>query len=120
MRTMAGLAALGAAMVLSGCGGGGGGGGVQAPSQVVGTWGADCASPFVKFDGGKITVFPDNASYALTGATLAGNQLTVAYKGAEGPVSEVYVLEGATLRLDHGTYSGSEATWHKAPMNKCQ
>ncbi len=108
---------MGAALLLSGCGGGGG---AQAPSQVTGTWGADCTTPFVKFDGGKITVFPDKATYSLTSVGLVGDQLTVGYKGSEGPVSEVYVLEGATLRLDRGTYSGNEATWHKAPMNKCQ
>ena len=96
-----------------------GGGGVAAPAEVAGTWGADCASPFVKFDGGKMTVFPDKATYDLKSATLTGGQLTVAYKSAQGEISEVYVLEGPTLRLDHGVYGGGEATWHKAPMNKC-
>jgi hypothetical protein len=104
---------------LTACGGASGGGGVPAPAAVIGTWGADCATPFVKFDGGKMTVFPDKATYDLKTATLAGDQLTVGYTTAQGAVSEVYVIEGPTLRLDHGTYGGAEATWHKAPMNKC-
>lgn len=99
--------------------GGGGGGGVQAPAQVQGTWGADCSSPFVAFKGGQITVFPDKTTYTLKSASLAGDQLTVGYDSSQGAVQEVYALEGQTLRLDHGTYAGVEATWHKAPMNKC-
>ena len=118
MRTRA-VAALAAAVLLAACGGGGGGGGVQAPDQVQGTWGADCSSPFVAFKGGQITVFPDKQTYALKSASLAGAQLTVGYDTAQGAVQEVYAVEGPTLRLDHGTYGGTEATWHKAPMNKC-
>lgn len=108
-------ALLAAAAALAGCGGSG----VQAPSQVAGTWGADCSQPYVKFAGGEITVFPDKATYSLKSATLAGGLLTVAYEPQSGPVTEVYVLEGSTLRLDHGTYGAGEATWHKAAMNKC-
>jgi hypothetical protein len=109
--------ALATAMALAACGGGGGG--VKAPADVAGTWGADCSHPYVKFDGGKITVFPDNATYDLTSAASQGGQVTVAYTTAQGAVSEVYVEEGPTLRLDHGTYAGTDATWHKAPMSKC-
>ena len=101
-------------LLLAGCGGG-----VKSPAEVAGTWGADCSQPFVKFDGGKITVFPDHATYALKSATLAAGQLTVAYDSPQGAITEVYVQEGQTLRLDHGTYGGTEATWQKAPMNKC-
>ena len=119
MRKTLSLTALAATFMLAACGGGGGGGGVQAPAEVAGTWGADCASPFVQFDGGKIKVFPDNATYDLTSASLAGGQLTVGYTSPQGAVTEVYVKEGATLRLDRGTYAGTEATWHKAPMQKC-
>jgi hypothetical protein len=121
------MGALALTTLLTACGGhsGGGGGaaavetGVQAPVAVLGTWGADCSQPFVKFDGGKMTVFPDKATYDLKSATLAGGQLTVAYATAAGAVTEVYVQDGQTLRLDHGNYGGSDATWEKAPMNKC-
>jgi hypothetical protein len=112
-----------AAALLAGCGGGGNGasatGGAQVPAAVAGTWGADCAEPFVKFDGGQITVFPDQKTYALKSASLSGGQLTVSYDSAAGSVTEVYVQEGASLRLDHGNYGGADATWHKQPMNKC-
>jgi hypothetical protein len=108
-------AALALTALLAGCGGGG----AQAPSQVAGNWGADCSQPYVRFDGGKITVFPDKATYVLKSAALAGGQLSVAYDTSQGAVTEVYVLDGQTLRLDRGTYAGTEATWHKAPMNKC-
>jgi hypothetical protein len=112
---------LAATMALTACGGGSGGhaGGVQAPADVAGTWGADCSQPFVKFDGGKVTVFPDKATYDLTSAASQGGQVTVGYTTAQGAVSEVYVEDGPTLRLDHGTYAGTDATWHKAPMTKC-
>jgi hypothetical protein len=117
MITAGGLAG---AMLLAGCGeGGSGGGGVQAPAEVAGTWGADCSHPYVKFDGSQITVFPDNATYGLKSAVSQGGQVTVAYDTPQGAVSEVYVEEGPSLRLDHGTYAGTDATWHKAPMNKC-
>ena len=43
----------------------------------------------------------------------------MSYPTAQGDVTEVYVQEGPMLRLDHGTYGGSQATWHKAPMQKC-
>jgi len=102
-----------------GAGGGAAAGGVQAPAAVAGTWGVDCSEPFVKFDGGQITVFPDQKTYALKSATLTSGQLTVSYESAAGSVTEVYAQEGSTLRLDHGTYGGAEATWHKQPMNKC-
>ena len=102
-------------IALAGCGQGG----VDAPSVVAGAWGADCATPFVKFEGSKMTVFPDNATYTLKSASYENNQLTVSYTSGQGEVSEVYVMEGATLRLDHGSYGGTEATWEKAPMNKC-
>ena len=95
------------------------GGGVKAPAEVAGTWAADCATPFVKFDGSKMTVFPDNATYALKSAAIAGGELTVAYKTKDAEVSEVYVIEGPTLRLALGNYGGTEATWNKLPMNKC-
>src|SRR3954470_18511882 len=94
-------------------------GGVQAPKEVAGEWGADCSHPFVQFEGSNIKVFPDNATYKLKAAAIANNQLTVTYDTKQGAVTEVYVVEGSTLRLDHGNYGGTDATWHKAPMNKC-
>ncbi len=115
MKMWAMTVGLAAALLVTGCGGGG----VKAPAEVAGTWGADCSTPFVKFDGGKVTVFPDNATYSLKSATLQGGQLTVGYDSAQGAVTEVYVLDGQTLRLDHGNYGGTDATWHKAAMNKC-
>ncbi len=118
MRASALMMILLGSVALTACGGGAGGG-VQAPDSVVGTWGADCTQPFVRIEKSQIYVFPDKATYPLKAASLAGGALTVAYDASTGPVSEVYAVEGATLRLDHGTYGGSEATWHKAPMQKC-
>ena len=106
-----------AALALAGCGGGGSG--VKAPDQFQGVWGADCASPFIKFDGGRIHAYPDNADYDLKSAALNGTNLDIAYDTPQGAITETYVVEGDTLRLDHGTYGGQEATWHKAPMKKC-
>ena len=104
-----------AALILGACGGGG----VKAPDAVQGTWAADCASPFVKFDGGEIHVYPDKASYKLKSAALDGANLNVAYDTPQGAVAETYVYESGTLRLDRGTYGGQQATWHKQPMRKC-
>lgn len=94
--------------------------GVAAPAQVQGKWGADCSEPFVAFAGGTMHVGPDKADYTLSAATLTGNDLKVGYKSAQGEVVEHYVVDGATLRLDRGTYGGQEATWHKAPMHRCR
>lgn len=110
-----GLFAPVAALVLAGCGGSG----VKAPDAVQGTWSADCSTPFVKFDGGTLHMYPDKADYALKSATLNGSNLEISYDTPQGAVAETYVLEGDTLRLDHGTYGGAQATWHKAPMKKC-
>ena len=113
------VAGLVLAVGLAGCGSGGGVSGVQAPASVQGTWGSDCSQPFVKFDGSNMTVFPDKATYRLASASLAGGQLTVGYATPHGAINEVYVEDGQTLRLDHGVYGGTEATWHNQPMNKC-
>ena len=104
-----------ASSVLVACGGHG----VSVPEPVRGVWAADCSQPFVSFNSDSIHVYPDNASYALEQVTFDGNNLTVKYTSATGPVSETYVKSGETLRLDHGTYAGVDAAWHKAPMNRC-
>jgi hypothetical protein len=109
--------ALSAVALLAGCGSGGSG--VQTPQQFIGSWGADCTSPFVSFEPGRIHVFPDKATYDLKSASLHGANFQIGYDSAQGPVSETYVVEGSTLRLDTGIYGGQQATWHKAPMNKC-
>jgi hypothetical protein len=101
-----------ASLVLAACGGG-------SPNEVQGTWAADCASPFVKFDGGTIHVYPDDADYTIKSAKLDGSTFVVSYDSKTGPVTETYVYENNTLRLDKGSYSGMEATWHKQPMSKC-
>jgi hypothetical protein len=108
-----------ASLSLSACGLGGGGGGVQSPAAVQGTWGADCSKPFVKFAGSQMTVFPDNTTYPLKVATLANGQLTVTYMHNSEEITEVYVVDGATINLDHGVYGGQEVTWHRPPMTKC-
>ncbi len=102
-----------ASLVLAACGGGG------APSQIEGKWGADCSSPFVSFSGSTIHVYPDDADYDIKSAKLDGSNFTVSYESKTGPVTETYVYENNTLRLDKGTYGGMEAAWHKQPMNKC-
>ncbi len=109
---LAGFAGL--ALLLAACGGG-----VHAPDAVQGTWGADCSHPEVKFDGGKLTVFADDKTYDLKSAALDNGALTVGYDSAAGPVTEVYMVEGQTLRMDHGTYNGASVQWEKAPMTKC-
>ncbi len=102
-------------LLLAACGSSG----PQAPDQFSGTWGADCSSPFVRFSGNTIHIFPDNADYNLTSISVAGNALSVGYDSTGGAALETYVLEGDQLRLDRGTYGGSQASWHKAPMKKC-
>ena len=61
----------------------------------------------------------DDADYALKSAKLDGSNFTVSYESKTGPVTETYVYENNTLRLDKGSYGGMEATWHKQPMSKC-
>lgn len=108
------LGLMAASMVLAGCGSG-----VQAPASVQGTWGADCTSPFIKIGESQIHVYPDKADYDLKSVKVDGANVTFGYNSSAGAVTETYVIEGDTLRLDHGTYAGSDATWHKQPMKKC-
>lgn len=102
-------------LLLAACGSSG----PKAPDRFSGTWGAGCSAPFVSFSGNTIHVFPDKADYKLTSVSLVGNDLSVGYASAAGTALETYVIEGDQLRLDRGTYGGSQATWHKAPMKKC-
>lgn len=111
--------ALGAALLVSGCGGSGSSG-ASVPSQFIGTWGADCASPFVEFGKGTAKVFPDKATYQLKSAELKGSELSVSYDDAShNTLTDVYVAEGDTLRLDRTRSGAQEAKWNKAPMTKC-
>ena len=109
------LVAVAAAGLLAGCGSAG----PKAPDAVQGIWSADCSTPFVKFDGNEMHLYPDKATYRLKVAALQGASLDVAYDTPQGAVAETYILEGGTLRLDHGTYGGQQAAWHKQPMRKC-
>jgi hypothetical protein len=96
------------------------GSGVTIPAQFVGTWGADCASPFVRFNAdGTIHVYPDKADYTLKAAALEGADLKVTYPSSNGEMTDVYASEGETLRLTKTIAGGQEATWDKRPMNKC-
>ena len=101
-----------ASLLLAACGGG-------TPSGIEGKWGNDCTAPFVSFSGNTIHVYSDDADYDLKSAKLDGANFTVSYQSKTGPVTETYVYENNTLRLDKGTYGGMEAAWHKQPMNKC-
>lgn len=110
-----------AATLLAGCGGG-----TNAAddtgmldTQFVGTWGADCASPYMKLTPSTIEVYADNATNTLTSADSDGSSLQLAYDSANGPVTENYAIEGETLRLVSGNYNGMEADWTKQPMQKC-
>ena len=104
-----------ASLFLAACGRGGS----STPDVLQGTWSSDCSVPFIKIDGGTLHVYPDDADYDLKSAKLDGTNFIVSYDSKAGPVTETYVYENNTLRLDKGTYGGMEATWHKQPMNKC-
>lgn len=104
------------ALALAGCGGSGAG----VPDQFAGTWGADCSSPYVKFDGGTVHVYPDRADYKIKSAALEGSDLKVAYDTPNGQLTDIYASEGATLRLTKTIAAGGqEAVWIKMPMSKC-
>lgn len=115
------------AAALTGCNRGGGngataaaGGGVGVPAQFVGSWGADCTSPYVRFDAGSVHDFPANADYPLKAAALDGSELKVTYTRPDAEVTDTYVSDGATLTLTKtATATGGEAEWHKAAMSKC-
>ena len=101
-----------AALLLSACGN-------STSGALEGKWANDCVSPFVAFNGNTIHVYPDDADYALKTILTMGNSFTVTYDSKTGPVTETYILENETLRLDKGTYGGMQAVWHKQPMMKC-
>jgi hypothetical protein len=107
------LALCGIAVGLTACGG------TPTPAAVQGRWGADCSSPFIEIDNGKIHVFPDDADYSLNSVAFDGKTLILKYDLLSGPVSETYIFSGGSLRLDRGNYPGMDAVWHKQPMQKC-
>ena len=102
-----------AAALLAACGNN------SATSAIEGKWGSDCTAPFVSFSGDTIHVYPDDADYKIKTAKQDGANFTVSYDSKSGPVTETYVFENNTLRLDKGSYGGMEAVWHKQPMSKC-
>ncbi len=105
-----------AALALAGCGGSG----VSVPDQFAGTWGADCAAPWVRFEPGKVHDFPAKADYPLKAAEFANGELKVTYTRPDMEVTDSYVSEGATLRLTKTVAAnGGEAAWNKLPMSKC-
>ncbi|MCP3729193.1 hypothetical protein M9978_02025 [Sphingomonas sp. MG17] len=126
------LLALGAAILVSSCGGGEGGNatadddgaaaGADFPDQYAGTWAADCASPFAKFEDGGVTLYPVTKPYPLKEAKVEGSNLLVSYTSPDvpGTVTETYAIEGDTLRLTTSAVDGKvAATWTKKPMQKC-
>ena len=105
-----------ALLALAGCGGSD----IRVPDQFAGTWGADCSSPWVRFDPGKIHDFPGNADYPLKAATFDNGELKVTYTRPDMEVTDTYLNTGDTLRLTKTVAaSGGEASWNKAPMSKC-
>lgn len=127
--------AIGAALLLAACGGGGTGNtsaggdddapaasGPAFPARYAGTWAADCASPFAKFEDGQVTLYPVTKPYPLTEAKVDGSNLLVSYTSPDvkGTVTETYAIEGDTLRLTTSAVDGKvAATWTKKPMQKC-
>lgn len=90
------------------------------PEQFVGTWAADCAQPFVRFEPAAIHVFPDGQTYPLTAAAYDGQALNVTYTAGNGSYQETYVAEGENLRLTSGVYDGAATQWDKLPMQRCE
>ena len=96
------------------------GDGISVPAQFAGSWGADCNSPWVRFDPGKVHDFPANADYPLKAAALDGGNLKVTYTRPDAEVTDTYASDGTTLTLTKtATAAGGEAEWHKAPMSRC-
>lgn len=101
--------------LIAGCGESG----PQTPQALQGKWGADCAAPFIQFDGAKIHVFPDDADYTVTKSDFDGKRLTLSYNTAMGPVTEIYSIDKDLLQLDTGHYRDMDVTWRKQPMKRC-
>ncbi|HEY1631860.1 MAG TPA: hypothetical protein VGF56_11130 [Rhizomicrobium sp.] len=101
--------------LISGCGEGG----PQTPQALQGKWGADCATPFIQFDGSKIHIFSDDADYTVTKSDFDGKRLTLSYDTAVGPATEIYSVSKDTLLLEVGHYRDMDVTWHKQPMKRC-
>jgi hypothetical protein len=126
------LIAAAAAALLTSCGeqaGGadddGGGSGAQTaaagaiPQQMHGTWAADCAQPFVRVEANRVHVYPDNQTYDVKTAALNGAEFSVTYQSAQGEMTDVYAVEGETLRLARTEVGGQQMTWQKQPMRRC-
>ena len=113
---------LAAAALLVGCGAEKRDRGATVPAQFAGTWSSDCASPFVTFDDDGVTAHPVTKPYALTDAKVNGATFRVSYVNpdVQGPVTDVYAVEGDTLRLTATEVGGKTvATWKKVAMSRC-
>lgn len=115
IRKCAGLGGALAIGMLSACGDNG----PQTPQVLQGKWGADCAVPFIQFEGSKIHVFPDDADYTVTKSEFDGKFLTISYDTAIGPATEIYSIGKDALVLQIGHYRDMDVTWHKQPMKRC-
>jgi hypothetical protein len=93
---------------------------IALPKPVRGIWGNDCTSPVVEFTETGIHLYADNATYALTGVTFNGNNLSIKYVSQRGPVAETYLKSGETLRLERGNYAGADRAWNNRAMERCR
>ncbi|MBN8807357.1 MAG: hypothetical protein J0I47_03840 [Sphingomonas sp.] len=108
-----------AAVVLAGCSHGAGGDGGM-PAQFLGSWGADCMAPYVRFDAKSVHGFPTARDYPLKAATLSGGMLAVTYTRPDGDVTDTYASSGSTLTLTKTATAKGATAMNKAPMAKCK
>lgn len=114
-----GFVALAAMLTLTGCGGSG----VAVPSEVVGTWGNDCAKPWMTIGSdGVMHIVPTNTDYPLKSATLNGTTYTQSYDdaGGGGLTTETWDVSGGKLReVKSVNEKGGEASFDAAGFDKC-
>ena len=111
-------AALAATAALTGCGGSG----VTVPDEVVGTWGNNCAQPWMTIgSNGVMHIVPTNTDFTLKSATLSGTTYTQSYDDpTTGLTTETWELSGGKLaEVKAVNAKGGEASFSGGGFTKC-
>ncbi|MBV9418266.1 MAG: hypothetical protein JO348_00705 [Alphaproteobacteria bacterium] len=102
-------------VALAGCGGG-----VSTPEQVRGTWGTDCSTPTLQVDDSALHIlYPNKQDFTLTASDFDGKNWNATFENGGKKITDGYVLEDGTLRLENVTVDGNSFSGDKTKLNKC-
>ena len=91
------------------------------PRELHGTWGADCASPEMLFEGRALQQRGDKGKSPVTRVVRRQGEIDVHYDRIADKVSVVdtFRVEGGSLRLTASQYGATRTAWNKRPWQRC-